>query len=60
MLMAYVVRCFQGHALRRRDHGATAVEYSLMIAFITAVIFAAVVAFGQGVHGLFDTAVAAF
>jgi Flp pilus assembly pilin Flp len=60
MLMCYVFRCFQGHALRQRDHGATAVEYSLMIGLIAAVIFSAVFAFGQGVLGLFNAAVAAF
>lgn len=32
----------------------TSVEYAIMLSGITAVIFASVVAFGDGVAGLFD------
>jgi Flp pilus assembly pilin Flp len=49
------LRRFPGHPLRQCDIGATAVEYSLMIGLITAVIFGAVVVFGEGVLGLFNT-----
>ena len=54
------LRRFPGHPPRQCDIGATAVEYSLMIALITAVIFSAVVVFGQGVLGLFNAALAGF
>ena len=38
---------------RRGDHGATAVEYALMVSLIVLVIVAAVYLFGQNVIGLF-------
>lgn len=38
----------------RRDRGATAVEYGLMVGFIAAVIAVAVTAFGVSVRGLFE------
>jgi Flp pilus assembly pilin Flp len=41
--------------LRRDDRGATAVEYGLMVVFISAVIVGAVTALGLGVLGLFGT-----
>ena len=37
------------------DRGATAVEYSLLVALIAAVIIAVVVIFGQQVLGLFQS-----
>jgi pilus assembly protein Flp/PilA len=39
----------------RRDEGATAVEYSLMVGLIAAVIAGAVTLFGLNVLGLFNT-----
>ena len=39
----------------RDDHGATAVEYALMVGLIAVVIVVAVVAFGLSVNGLFDS-----
>lgn len=36
------------------DHGATAVEYALMLAFITAVIVAGVSLLGQGTNSGFE------
>ena len=48
------LRCFQSPPLREDDRGATAVEYSLMIGLIAAVIVGAVTAFGLGVLGLFN------
>jgi len=38
----------------RDDQGATAVEYSLLVGLIAAVIVGAVTAFGLGVLGLFS------
>ena len=38
-----------------RDKGATAVEYALMVAFITGVIVAVVLVLGDQVLGLFTT-----
>lgn len=43
-----------GLPLWQSQSGATAVEYSLLIAFIAAVIVGAVTAFGLGVLGLFN------
>lgn len=37
-----------------RDHGATAVEYSLSVGLIALVIFGSVLLFGQAVVRLFD------
>jgi pilus assembly protein Flp/PilA len=48
-------RSFRGHSLGRDDRGATAVEYSLIIGLIAAVIVGAVTAFGLGVQNLFNT-----
>lgn len=42
------------HSLWTDETAPTAVEYALMLSGITAVIAATVVAFGQGVAGLFD------
>ena len=39
---------------RRDDHGATSVEYGLMVALIAVVIIAAVTLFGQNMVGLFN------
>jgi pilus assembly protein Flp/PilA len=39
----------------RGDQGATAVEYSLMVGLIAAVIVGAVTLFGLNVLGLFNT-----
>lgn len=39
----------------RLDHGATAVEYGLIVGLIAAVIVGAVTALGLGVLGLFNT-----
>jgi Flp pilus assembly pilin Flp len=50
-----------GAAARRSpldEGGAVAAEYALLISCIALVIFAAVVAFGGGVHGLFQQACA--
>ena len=44
-----------GLPLRRDDHGATAVEYSLLVGLITAVIVGAVTVLGLNVLGLFNT-----
>lgn len=38
-----------------REHGATAVEYALLVALIAAVIIAIVFALGQTVSGAFNT-----
>ena len=38
------------------DHGATAVEYAIMVSLIAAVIFATVLLLGQQVLGFFTTA----
>lgn len=42
------------------ERGATAVEYGIMLALIAAVIIGTVIALGQGVVALFNTAVRAF
>jgi Flp pilus assembly pilin Flp len=42
------------------EYGATAVEYSLMVALVAGVIVAVVVAFGLEVNDLFATIEAAF
>ena len=47
-------------SLVHRDHGATAVEYVLMVGFIATVIASAVALFGQAVAGLFIVPVSAF
>lgn len=39
------------------EHGATMIEYALMVAFIALVCFVAVVALGQSVLGLFSGAI---
>ena len=41
----------------RKDRGATAVEYGLMVGLIAVVIIAAVTLLGQGLDGMFDKAV---
>jgi Flp pilus assembly pilin Flp len=46
-------------SLTSGQRGATAVEYALLLAGITAVIVAAVVAFGLQVNGLYGVAVSA-
>lgn len=40
---------------RRDDHGAAAVEYSVLVGLIAAVIVGAVTLFGLDVMGLFNT-----
>ena len=40
----------------RRDHGATAVEYGLLIALIVGIAVVVIALFGQTVFQLFDTA----
>ena len=47
-------------SLLQKDHGATAVEYALMVGFIATVIGSAVALFGQAVAGLFIVPVSAF
>jgi len=49
LLMLY--RRFQ--AMLRDEHGATMVEYALMVAFIAAVAFAAVASLGTTTNALF-------
>jgi len=51
---------FRSHSMGRNDRGATAVEYSLIIGLIAAVIIGALTAFGLGVLGLFKTIPAGF
>jgi Flp pilus assembly pilin Flp len=50
---------FLCHPLRRDDRGATAAEYAFFIGLIAAVIFAAVIALGQVVLGLFNAPITA-
>jgi len=40
--------------LARDDHGATAVEYGIMVGFVAVVIALGVTAFGLSVKGMFD------
>ena len=49
-------RAVRGRSVRRPDaeHGASAVEYALLVAFVAAVIFSAVLLLGQGLPALFD------
>jgi pilus assembly protein Flp/PilA len=47
---------FLSRPLRRDDRGATAAEYSLMVALIAAVIVVVVAALGTNLSSLFDTA----
>ena len=49
------LQCFQTHPLPENERGAAAVEYSLLIGLIAAVIVGAVTAFGLGVLGLFNS-----
>jgi pilus assembly protein Flp/PilA len=44
----------------RNDHGASAVEYSLLLALIAAVIYGAVVLLGQHVMAAISTVVGKF
>jgi Flp pilus assembly pilin Flp len=44
----------------RHDHGATSVEYALMISLIALVIIASVTLFGQNTIGLFNVPSSAF
>jgi len=48
-------RSLMSDPLRHDQRGATAVEYSLLIGLIAAVIVVAVTALGLGVLGLFNT-----
>ena len=48
-----IAATFRGRVQSRLDHGATAVEYGLMVALIAIVIIAAVTIFGQNVSRLF-------
>ena len=47
-------------SLLHRDHGATAVEYALMVGFVATVIASAVTLFGQAVADLFIVPASAF
>ena len=49
------LRTYLGRLLRADQRGATAVEYSLLIMLIAAVIFGAVFAVGQLVLGMFSS-----
>jgi len=51
---------FLSHLPRSGDHGATAVEYALIVSFIAAVIFGAVLALGQVVLSLFAAPLGGF
>jgi pilus assembly protein Flp/PilA len=44
----------------RNDRGASAVEYALLLAFIAAVMFGAVVLLGQHVVGAISTVIGRF
>ena len=58
--ISVVITSFVGELVRggpgahRGDHGATSVEYGLMVALIAVVIIAAVTLFGQNMVGLFN------
>ena len=55
LAMAFVGELVRGRpGARRDDHGATSVEYGLMVALIAVVIIAAVTLFGQNMVGLFN------
>jgi pilus assembly protein Flp/PilA len=41
-------------AMARRDHGATMVEYGLMVALIAVIVLVAVGPLGQAISTLFD------
>lgn len=41
-------------AMARRDHGATMVEYGLMVALIAVIVLVAVGPLGQAISALFD------
>lgn len=49
-------RLERGRTRQRRDEerGASAVEYALLIAFVAAVIFGAVLLLGQGLPALYE------
>jgi pilus assembly protein Flp/PilA len=49
------LQSFLSQPLRRDDHGATAVEYGLMVALIAAVIIAIVTTLGGNLNNLFTT-----
>jgi pilus assembly protein Flp/PilA len=49
------LQCFRSHPRREDERGATAVEYSLMVGLIGAVIVGAVTVLGVNVLGLFNT-----
>ena len=46
---------FADHFQDRKDRGATAVEYGLMVGLIAVVIILAVIALGENVLGIFET-----
>jgi pilus assembly protein Flp/PilA len=48
-----ITAAFRGRVQLRLDHGATAVEYGLMVALIAIVIIGGVTIFGQNVSRLF-------
>lgn len=48
-----IAAAFRGRVQSRLDHGATAVEYGLMVALIAIVIIGGVGLFGQNVSKLF-------
>lgn len=49
-------RIFSRRLTARRDRGATAAEYAIVLALISGAIVAAVSTFGQAVAGLFNSA----
>ena len=48
-----LLMCGRFQAVLRDEHGATMIEYALMVAFIAAVAFAGVTALGTTTNGLF-------
>jgi pilus assembly protein Flp/PilA len=48
-----LIAAFRGRVQMRLDHGATAVEYGLMVGLIAVVIVGGVTIFGQNVSQLF-------
>jgi len=54
-MLSHIVKLQVKAAALRNDHGATAVEYGLMVALIAIVIIVAVSLLGTRLSGLFDT-----
>ena len=53
-MLRYIAK-FQTAMFAKKDQGATAVEYGLMVALIAAIIVAVVAALGEQVLGLFSS-----